>query len=155
MDFRISALPAERFAPLFGLSDQELQARHAQRLRCDRSPGFPCRVSLRDAAVGEQVLLLNFEHLAVATPYASRYAVFVREGAVQARPEVNEVPQVLSSRLIAVRAFAEPGTLIAAEVVPGSQLAETLPRLLQDRNVSYLHLHNAAPGCYAARAERA
>ena len=40
----------------------------------DRKPGFPCRVSLVDAEIGESVLLVNYEHLPAASPYRMRYA---------------------------------------------------------------------------------
>ena len=56
-------------------------------------PGTPCRVSLVDAAVGETVLLLPYEHQAApGSPYRSSGAIFVRQGAEQAQPGVNEVP---------------------------------------------------------------
>ncbi|HTU62781.1 MAG TPA: DUF1203 domain-containing protein, partial [Polyangiales bacterium] len=77
MSFRISGLPAQPFAALFALSDQELAARDIIRMTVDRQPGFPCRVSLEDADPGESVLLLNYEHLPVASPYRSRHAIFV------------------------------------------------------------------------------
>jgi len=49
MSFRILGLPANQFAPLFALSDQELAARRAVRRIADaRKPGYPCRVSLTD-----------------------------------------------------------------------------------------------------------
>jgi Protein of unknown function (DUF1203) len=62
MSFQIKGLPAERFAPLFKLTDTELTACAAVRLTADRYPGFPCRVSLCEAQAGETVMLLNYEH---------------------------------------------------------------------------------------------
>jgi hypothetical protein len=53
MSFRITGLPAEDFAPLFGLSDAELAQRGTVRRIADgRTPGYPCRISLTDAAPG-------------------------------------------------------------------------------------------------------
>jgi Protein of unknown function (DUF1203) len=155
MNFQIKGLPVAPFAPLFGRSDDELAAHNAVRMRADRQPGFPCRVSLEDAAPGETVLLLNYEHLAVATPYRSRYAIFVREGAVEARLDVNEIPPVLSTRLISARAFDEAGMLLDADVVQGTELASAIERMFSRDAVAYLHLHNAKPGCFAARVDRA
>ena len=65
--FRIHALPAARFAPLFALSDDELAARDIRRVVADQAASFPCRVSLLDAEPGERLLLLPHEHHAVAT----------------------------------------------------------------------------------------
>ncbi len=77
MEFRITGLRPELFAPLFGLDEAGL----ARRTTVDRQPGFPDRVELRDAAPGETLLLVNYAHLPVATPYRSAYAIYVLEGA--------------------------------------------------------------------------
>src|SRR5262245_28843628 len=58
MGFRISGLPADQFADLFTLSDQELVARGAvRRIAAERTPGYPCRVSLTDSRPGDELLL--------------------------------------------------------------------------------------------------
>jgi hypothetical protein len=80
--FRIRALPIAPFAPLFDLSEDELRRRRAVRVVADRAPGFPCRVSLRDAEPGETVLLLNYEHQSADSPYRAGHAIYVRAGAV-------------------------------------------------------------------------
>ena len=115
MSFRISALPTARFKPLFALSDEELAARGAKRLIVDKCPGFPCRVSLMDAQVGEVVLLTNYEHQTASSPYRAAHAIFVRENAHEARPQVDEVPQALRSRLLSVRGFDGKGMMIDAD----------------------------------------
>jgi hypothetical protein len=46
MRFRITGLPAEHFAHLFDLSDDDLAARGAVRRIAEARPlGYPCRVS--------------------------------------------------------------------------------------------------------------
>lgn len=155
MPFRITGLPAAPFAPLFALSDAELRRHGAVRQVADRTPGFPCRVSLKDAEPGETVLLVHHEHQPADTPYRAGHAVYVREGAVEARPAVGEVPAVLRRRLLSVRAFDAEGMMVDADVVDGAALEPVAERLLARPEVSYLHLHNAKPGCYAARVDRA
>ena len=154
MSFRISGLPAQPFTALFALTDAQLAARDIVRMVADRNPGFPCRVSLEDAEPGERVLLLNYEHLAVASPYRSRHAIFVRENAREAQLEAGEIPQSLRRRLISLRAFDERGMMLDCDVLPGSELEAGIGRLLHGA-AAYLHLHNAKPGCYAARVDRA
>lgn len=73
----------------------------------DKGPGYPCRVCLSDAAVGEKLLLASH------------------------------------------RPFA-----LLVEVAEGSEAEPVIARLLADPRVRYLHVHNARPGCYAARIER-
>ena len=155
MDFRIIGLPGERFAPLFELSDAELAAYGAVRRIADaRSPGYPCRISLTDSAPGDELLLVNYEHHAVATPYRMRYAIYVRRGE-ETYDEVGQVPEQLRIRTLAARAFDAQGMMIGWELVEGTALEPAIGRLLADPSAAYLHLHYAAPGCYAARVERA
>jgi len=155
MGFRISGLGFERFAPLVAFSDEQLLAHEARRVVADRYPGFPCRVSLVDARPGERVLLVNYEHLPVESPYRSRYAIYVRENATEARLAVDEIPPVLENRLLSLRAFSTAGMLLDADVSQGAELRGDIERLLGRAEVAYLHVHNARPGCYAARVDRA
>jgi hypothetical protein len=154
MDFQVSGLPLAEFQPLFALSDAELAQRNIVRRIADERPGFPCRVSLRDADCGERVLLLNYEHLAVASPYRSRHAIYVREHATDARLAVNEVPEVLAIRLLSIRAFDGGGMMREADVVAGKDAVPVIERMLGNESVAYLHVHNAKPGCFAARVDR-
>ena len=155
MDFRISGLPSAPFEPLFGLSAERLAELGIQRRIADRSPGFPCRVSLVDAARGEPVLLLNYEHLPVAGPYRSRHAIYVRENAREAHPAINEIPEQLRIRLLSLRAFDSAGLMREADVVDGACAHDAIRRMLGDPAVEFIHVHNARPGCYAARVDRA
>jgi len=155
LPFRISALPLAPFAPLFGLDDDALARLGARRRIAREMPGYPCRVSLEDAEPGERLLLLTFEHHGVDSPYRASGPIYVREGAVQAEPAVNEVPLQLRRRLLSVRAYSAAGMMRDASVVEGADLEGAVETLFADPKVAYLHLHNAIPGCYAARVERA
>jgi len=154
MSFRIRGLPAAQFAHWFALGDAELKQRDAVRRIADSKPGFPCRISLTDADVGEQVLLINYEHLAADSPYRARHAIYIRAGE-QTCDVVDEVPAMLRSRLLSLRAFDAANMLTAADVVDGGALEAAIGTMLADPRVAFLHVHFARPGCYAARVERA
>jgi hypothetical protein len=62
---------------------------------------------------------------------------------------------VLRRRLLSVRAYDAQGMMVEADVVDGQQLEPVIDRMLANPNVDYLHLHNAKPGCFAARVDRA
>lgn len=155
MTFQIHAVPAEPFAPLFALPDAELHARAIRSVVADASGGFPCRVSLQDAAEGERLLLLPYDHHAVETPYRASGPVYVREAAVQAMPAVDDVPVLLRRRLLSLRAYTAQGMMVWAEVVPGTEVEDGIARLFANERSRYLHIHYAQPGCYACRVERA
>lgn len=155
MHFKVHGLPLAPFKSLFTLTDAQLAERGIIREIADRKPGFPCRVSLRDAEPGERVLLLNYEHLAVTSPYRSRHAIYVRENAAEAQLEVDEIPEVLTCRLLSLRAFDADGMMRSADVAHGTEIRPIIEAMLNDRRTAYIHVHNAKPGCYAARIERA
>lgn len=67
--FQIQPLSVAQFLPLFGVSDDVLKAHGIRAQIADKAPGFPCRVSLRDAEPGERVLLLNCEHQPADVPF--------------------------------------------------------------------------------------
>ena len=154
MEFQISALSASNFSHLVGLDDESLAEHAARRMQADMNPGYPCRVTLEDADIGESVLLLNYEHLPVATPYRAAHAIFVREGATTCPPIVNQIPEQLRIRLLSIRAFDADGMMVDADVVHGTESEPVIERLLGHQRVDYLHIHNAKPGCYAARVDR-
>jgi hypothetical protein len=154
MSFCIRGLPSEQFAHLFDLSDEELASRGAiRRVADNRAPGYPCRVSLTDSREGDELLLVNYEHHDVQSPYRMRFAIYVRKGE-ESYHAINEVPEQLRIRTLAVRAFDNLGMMIGWELVDGKDLEAAIERLLANPQSSYLHIHYAAPGCYAARVER-
>ena len=153
MNFTVSGLSPEPFVPLYGLSDGELAAHRARRVVVDRS-GFPERIEMRDAAVGETLLLVNFEHQPADTPYRSSHAVYVREGATE-RWSGDHLPEVMRKRLLSLRGFSADGSMVAADVIDGSEAEQLIERLFGDPAVAYIHAHYAKPGCYAARIDRA
>ncbi|MBN8928158.1 MAG: hypothetical protein BGO51_09125 [Rhodospirillales bacterium 69-11] len=151
MGFRITGLPDAPFAPLFDLSDAALAAQGAVRRIADGA--YPCRISLTDSQPGDELLLLNYEHHAVASPYRMRFAIYVRRGETQ-YDAADEVPEQLRTRDLAVRAFDAEGMMVGRELTPGTSLEGSIARLFADSRAAYLHVHYAAPGCYAARIDR-
>ncbi|HJQ57225.1 MAG TPA: DUF1203 domain-containing protein [Vineibacter sp.] len=155
MGFRITGLPAEHFTHLFTLSDAELVAKGAvRRIADDIRPGYPCRVSLTDAQPGDELVLTNYEHHAVDSPYRMRFAIYVRPGETT-YDKVNEVPEQLRLRTLAVRAFDRDAMMVGRELAEGNALETAIDRLLANPRAAYLHVHFAAAGCYAARVDRA
>jgi len=155
MSFQIHALDPEHFSDYFNLSDEALAERKARRMTVTANPGFPCRVSLEDAEIGETVILLNHDYLPHNSPYQGRHAIFVRDNAVQARPGPGDIPAVLARRPLSVRAFDADFMMQAARIVDGSVLGQMLEELFENPDIVDIHIHNAGPGCYAARAARA
>jgi hypothetical protein len=83
-----------------------------------------------------------------------RFAIFVREGD-KTYDRVNDVPEQLRKRTLAVRSFDTKGMMVNNRLVEGQELEPVIEKLLMPTNVEYLHIHFAAAGCYAAKVERA
>lgn len=154
MSFTIAGLPVEDFQPQFGLDEAALAARGVRRVVADSKPGYPCRITLRDAEPGQSLLLLNHEHHAVDTPYRASFAIFVSEAAREPWRGRDETPPALCGRPVSLRAFSAEGMLVGAEVTPGDDLAAAVERRFADPRAAYLHAHNAGHGCFVARIDR-
>lgn len=155
MTFRVQGLDPEQFNHLYALSDDELQRFGAQRYVVNAKPGFPDRIEMRDLEIGETAILLNYEHQPADTPYKSRHAIFVRQGANRALDLVDEIPEIMRIRPISLRAFDENDRMVHADLTDGDKLAPLIDSFLADPAVAYLHAHYAKRGCYAARITRA
>lgn len=153
MPYLISGLPVQAFRPLFGLDAAALRAQGARRMVAD-GPGYPCRITLEDAAPGETLLLLPWQHLDVDTPYRAGGPIFVRESATAQAVFRNQVPEQQRSRLLSVRAYDAEGWMLDAEVDEGARLEALIARFFADTRTAFLHVHNARRGCYACRVDR-
>ncbi len=154
MSFIVSGLPLETFQPLFGLGDDALAEHGALRVTAEDGR-YPCRVTLEDAPLGQSLLLVNYQHQDAATPYRSNYAIYVNEAARETRRCEGELPPVLRGRPIAIRAFDAAGMLIGAELALNDDVEAAIGRQFANPDAAYLHAHNAAHGCFAARIDRA
>lgn len=154
MSFQISPLNAGEFDYLHTLSAGQLAEQNIVVRVADSNEGYPCRVSLQDANIGDELFLFNYEHLPVDSPYRSTHAIYVKKNAVTANPQQNEVPSSLRTRLIAVRGFDRDGIMLEADVCEGSDLESGIHAAFRNPAVDYIHLHYAKAGCFAARVNR-
>lgn len=155
MSFRITGLGDEPFRAFFGLSDQELGLLGIRRYIVDKKPGYPDRIEMKDAEPGDRVLLLNHVCQPAKTPYRASHAIYVREGATQTYDAIDQIPDSMRIRLLSLRAYAEDGMMIDADVAEGVAIEPIITRMFENPAVSYIHAHNAKRGCYAGRIDRA
>jgi hypothetical protein len=79
----------------------------------------------------------------------------VRENAKPVNLDVNELPEVVKNRLMSVRAYSKDSLMLASAVVEGPNLVAQIAEFFANDAVAYLHLHNAKPGCFSCRVDRA
>jgi hypothetical protein len=154
MSYQLRGLEPAQFETFFGLDEAGLAARGMRWMRVDQAVGFPCRISLADAPVGEDVLLLPYVHQDSRSPYRASGPIFVRRGQAAARI-VDELPTYLTLRPLSVRAYDAADEMVDAEVVDGAEAAPLIERFLARDDTAYLHIHFARRGCFACRVDRA
>ena len=153
MGFQILPLASEIFEHLYDKSTPELAQLGAIPYTADQVPGYPCRLRLADAQPGERLILVNHEHLNVASPYRSAHAIFITDGARSCQPICNSIPAYLNSRPLSVRSFDSFGMMYDAILCNGQNIQQSFEQLLAPAEVDYLHVHTAVRGCYLARVE--
>jgi hypothetical protein len=82
-----------------------------------------------------------------------RFAIYVRRDE-KTFDAVDTVPEQLRTRTLAVRGFDADAMMTGWELTEGAQIEGVIEKLFADPRTAYLHVHFAAPGCYAARIER-
>ena len=152
MAYRVTGLDPEPYRPLFVLSDKELEERGMKRMTVT-SPTFPCRVSLVDRPIGEQVILLNHVSHDVANPYRSSHAIFVADA--EKAEYLDDVPPVFVSRVLSLRGFDRHGMMAEALIAQPGEADSGIRKLFDNPEIEKIHAHNAARGCFSAKVERA
>jgi len=136
--------------PLPALGDDPITVTASEGMRA------PCRRCLLDAQPGEVLHLISYDPFPAesVTPYRGTMAIFVH--AHDCAVFIGEtLPERQLRRLMSVRAFDEKHMMMAAEVVEGNELERVAGGMLADEKASYINVHNAKPGCFAVRVERA
>src|SRR5437868_10574611 len=148
MTYRIKGLDPAPYKPLFGLSEAELSERGIMRMTVN-SPTFPCRISLVDRPLGEQVLLLNHVSHDVANPYRASHAIFVAD--VEQAEFIDDVPPVFRTRVLSLRGFDSSGMMAAAVLTQPGEADAGIRQLFANPGIETIHAHNATRGCFSAK----
>jgi len=153
-DFVIEPISSQLQQSLLQGTDR-LQGNPVETVVVDASPGYPCRISLQDAQVGEELYLFSHTPFTTASAYRETGPVFVRKNAVAASLNVNELPDIALARSIVVRAYDGAGTMLAASAAESGEIANTIQDFFRDEAVEFVHLRAAVSGCFLCEARRA
>jgi hypothetical protein len=137
--------------------------------RSRRSPGYghpvhaeiatgygPCRVCLRDFAVGaERRLLFTLDPFHGVEEFPLPGPVFIHEDDCERHPEHGGFPRDLLAHDLMLVAYARGRRQLGEERVTGDAIEEAIARLLARTDVDYLHVRDTTAGCYDCRIERA
>lgn len=149
-NFIIKSLQHSKFEYLKDLTELELSVNNIVKQTVNKKPSFPCRVTLQDAEIGEEVFLLNYQFHNKNSPYSANGPIYIRPNKVSKICKKNEIPEMFLTRLISLRGYNSLSMLINAEVFEGTLLKEKIQKFLEKENIEYLHIHNAKTGCFLA-----
>jgi len=138
----------------FVLRGAEVDVTGGRHVRVEEAGTAPCRRCLVDVEPGEEAILVSYDPFRADSPYRGASPVFVHARPCR-RYEGSEIPEQQRSRLLSVRSYDDGAMLLDADVVDGGELAPLLEHLLNDPRASFVHVHNARPGCFAVRVDRA
>ena len=154
MNFICKGLDHSQFKHLFGLTNAELKEKGVIAYVADSKPGFPCRVTLKDVQPGERLLLLNYTHLDVDSPYRASHAIFVSDGANTKNCSINQVPETIRNRPVSIRGYDNRHMMVEANAVEGCESKQAIQKILANSDVSYIQVHTAKQGCFLTNVER-
>jgi Protein of unknown function (DUF1203) len=120
----------------------------------DSTPGYPCRQCLRDAEIGDELLLVSYDPFDATSPYRCASPIFIHTTACTP-DDSSDLPIQLTRRQLSVRGFDTEAMMLDAALIDGSDLEKTIEHLLDNPAIDHLHVHNAGRGCWAAKVERA
>ena len=150
----ITATRQFRLVPIDADAAHALRATGGVRYVADSSPGYPCRRCLRDAEIGDELVLVSHDPFTHDSPYRCASPIFLH--ADECHPDLRsaEMPEQLTRRQLSVRAFDDQAMMIDAAIIDGVELEHTLDRFFTDHATHVVHVHNASRGCWAVTAAR-
>lgn len=154
INFQVTNIQLKDIQTFLNAEEMNFENLNVKKMIVDEKPGYPCRLSLEDAEIGEEVLLLPYEHHKVNSPYQSSGPVFIRTNAKEANLNQNEIPMMLHHRLLSVRVYDVNAMMIDARTIKGEQLEATTQDVFSNIAAKYIQVHNSGPGCYNCQINR-
>lgn len=155
INFKFYSLDKKQFDEFFEMSKNELDKLNIRKIIVEEKPGYPCRVSLQDAEIGEEVLLMSYNHIINKSLFDSKGPIFIRKNAQNKEFKVNEIPLMFNHRILSLRGYDIDYMMIYAATIKGSVLKETINTAFENEKVNFIHIHNSSPGCYNCLVKRA
>lgn len=133
-----------------------------------RSPGYghpahaevatgygPCRQCLKTFAIGdERRILFTYDSFYGRESFPLPGPVFVHEHDCERYPEDAGFPADMLTHRLTLNAYGAGRRLVAQRYVSDGVVEPELQRLLQDREVAYIHVRDTDAGCYDFSIER-
>jgi uncharacterized protein DUF1203 len=122
----------------------------------ERATGYgPCRACLRQFRAGEEDrILFTYNPFQDLDDYPSPGPVFVHAESCPSYDAPGSFPEELRSLPLTLEAYGADRWIIARERPAVNEIESSVVRLLQTREVRYIHIRNTEAGCFIATIER-
>ena len=135
--------------PIPAAAADSLRARGGPVYVADEHPGYPCRQCLRDAAIGDELILVSHDPFEQDSPYRSASPIFLHRDPCEPPRNGSALPTQLTRRQLSVRSFDRAESMIDASVIDGKDLGRIVAEFLDNEHADRIHVHNAERGCWA------
>ncbi len=110
---------------------------------------YPCRHCLKEAGKEDGALLFSYRLHLPDSVYAQPTAVFLCKGACTRHIGGTSVPEIVSNRFVALRAFRENGLMDYAmnTLSEGEDVGDEVERILANDEIAFINIHTALAGC--------
>ena len=128
-----------------------------RRMTATDDSGFPCRVCLRCAEVGEEVLLGSYDLPRPRGIYWTPSPVFIHAEACVPYVADGALPEIVRrNTIVSVRAYDAQDMVLydLGRIGCGSDIDDALATALDDPRTVFVNIHTARPGCMLCRVEK-
>ena len=105
---------------------------------------------MRDAEIGESLILVNHITINGQTPYAASHAIFILEGAEKTLLCFKRNSEGNASQAFVFTGFDHDNIIVDATLAEGDSIKFDIQKLFQLPQVEKIHAHYALRGCFAA-----
>ena len=127
------------------------------RMAAPADGAFPCRVCLRYAAAGQEVLLGAYDLPKPQSVYWTPSPIFVHAEPCTPYLGADEIAEIIRrNAIVSVRAYDAAGMCLydLGQISGGAEVDAPLAAALDDPRTDFVNIHTARPGCLLCRVER-
>ena len=144
-------------AARFRASGADDRGNGLRRMVATDGTGFPCRVCLRCAEVGEEMLLGSYDLPRPLGIYWTPSPIFIHAEACVPYAGADEVVEIVRrNAIVSVRAYDAADMVLydLGRIGSGDEVNGALAQALDDPRTAFVNIHTARPGCLLCRVEK-
>lgn len=118
----------------------------------------PCRHCLMEIPAGKRMLTLAFRPITNLHPYSEVGPIFLCGEKCERHSDGFDLPEMFASwEKTLIRGYDSNGKIVygTGDVIDMKQVPTAASEILDDQNVSFVHLRSKSYNCYQCRIERA